>query len=114
MTIRFSTPLSEETFKRFVRHGLQRRNSRFRIGGYITRRGPTKIHMAAIDRHLWQPFLLEATSKQLLGILPRGTCGNTIHRLVTNIQRYLDPSTDVWLGSENYKDAIDNSMTAAV
>lgn len=113
VTIRLSTPLSKDTFDQFVRHGLQRRNSRFRINGYITLREPTKIHMAAIDRHLWQPFLLEMTSKQLLGVLPRGTCGNTIHRLVTNIQRYLDPNIDVWLGSENYKDAIENSMIEA-
>jgi len=113
VTIRFGDPLSEATFNRFVDLGLQRRTSRFRIGGYVTRRGPTKVHMAAIDRHLWQPFLLEATAKQMLLVLPRGTCGNTVHRLVTNVQRYLDPSAEVWLGSERYELAVANSMNAA-
>ena len=113
VTILFSKPLSEATFNRFVELGLRRRISRFRIGGYITRRGPTKVHIAAIDHHLWQPFLLEATSKHLLGVLPKGTCGNTIHRLVTNVQRYLDPNVEVWLGSEEYKSVVAESMRAA-
>ena len=112
VTIRFGQPLDVPTFDRFVELGLQRRTSRFRVGGYLTRRGPTKVHMAAIDRHLWQPFLLEATSKQLLGVLPRGTCGNTVHRLVTNVQRHLDPNVEVWLGSEKYNTAVANSMAA--
>ena len=113
LTIRFSEPLSAPTFERFVDLALRRRTSRFRIGGYITERGPTKVHLAGIDRHLWQPFLLEATSRHLLVVLPRGTCGNTIHRLVTNVQRYLDPKVEVWLGSERYEDAVAESMAAA-
>ncbi len=113
LTIRFSEQLSEPTFNRFVDLTLRRRTSRFRIGGYVTQRGPTKVHLAAIDRHLWQPFLLEATSHHLLGVLPHGTCGNTIHRLVTNVQRYLDPKVDVWLGSEKYEVAVAESMKAA-
>ena len=113
VTIRFSRPLSEETFARFVDVGLKRRTSKLRIGGYITWRGPTKVHVAAIDRHLWQPLLLEATSRQLTAVLPRGTCGNTIHRLVTNVQRWLDPNVEVWLGSESYEAAVANSMRDA-
>ena len=113
VTIRFSEQLSEATFNRFVDLALRRRTSRFRIGGYVTRRGPTKVHLAGIDRHLWQPFLLEATSHHLLVVLPRGTCGNTIHRLVTNVQRYLDPKVDVWLGSERYEVAVAESMATA-
>ena len=113
VTIRFSRPLSEETFARFVDVGLKRRTSRLRIGGYITWRGPTKVHVAAIDRHLWQPLLLEATSRQLTAVLPHGTCGNTIHRLVTNVQRWLDPNVKVWLGGESYETAVANSMQDA-
>ncbi len=112
LTIRFSEQLSEATFNRFVDLALRRRTSRFRIGGYVTRRGPTKVHLAGIDRHLWQPFLLEATSHHLLALLPQGTCGNTVHRLVTNVQRYLDPKVDVWLGSEKYEVAVAESMNA--
>jgi len=108
--IKFSKPLPQETFDRFVSLGLQRRTSRFRIGGYLSRRGDTKVQLAAIDRHLWQPFLLEATSEHLLAVLPRGTCGNTIHRLVTNVQRYVDPEVDVWLGAEPYEKAVSAAM----
>lgn len=113
LLIRFSKPLSAPTFDRFVQLGLQRKTSRFRIGGYLRRRGPTKVHLTAIDRHLWQPFLLEATTQQLLAVLPRGTCGNTVHRMVTNVQRYLDPDVEVWLGSEPYQDAVASSFGAA-
>ena len=111
--IKFGRPLSQATFQRFVALGLQRKTSRFRIGGFVQSRGPTKVQLAAIDRHLWQPFLLEATSRHLLAVLPRGTCGNTIHRLVTNVQRLLDPDIQVWLGEERYEDAVAASMGSA-
>ena len=42
VTSRFSDQLGERTFNRFVDLALRRRTSRFRIGGYVTRRGPTK------------------------------------------------------------------------
>ena len=113
VTILFSETLSKATFDRFVNLGLQRQRSLFRIGGYVTRRGPTKVHLAAIDHHLWQPFLLEATNEHLIVVLPRGTCGNTIHRLVTNVQRYLDPNVTVWLGDETYETAVGESMKSA-
>lgn len=106
ITIQFSQELSEETFNKFVTYGLQRRNSMLKIGGYIHRRGPRKIHLSAIDRHLWQPFLLEATTKHILVLLPRGTCGNTIHRLVTYVQRFVSPKINVWLGDKLYQDAV--------
>ena len=72
VTSRFSDQLGERTFNRFVDLALRRRTSRFRIGGYVTRRGPTKVHPAGIDHHLWQPFLLRATSHHLLGSYRRG------------------------------------------
>jgi hypothetical protein len=111
--IRFSQPLAPPTFDKFVRLGLERKTSRLRIGGYVQRRGPTKVQLAAIDRHLWQPFLLEATSRQLLAVLPRGTCGNTVHRLVTNVQRLVDPDIRVWLGSKPYEEVVASSFQAA-
>ena len=112
VTIRFHEPLSTATFERFIDLGFKRQTSLLRIGGYISRHGATKVHIAAIDRHLWQPLLLEVTSRQLLGVLPRDTCGNTIHRLVTNIQRSLDPNIEVWLGSETYESDVAASMSA--
>ena len=113
LTIQFGERLSEPVFNRFVELAIQRRTSRFRIGGFVTRRGPTKVHVVAVDRHLWQPFLLEATSSRLLAVLPRGTCGNTVHRLVANVQRELDPTAKAWLGSEPYDSAVAEAASAA-
>ena len=104
--IQFDKKLSDQTFDNFVDKGLKYRNSRLRIGGYIHRRGKTKVHMSAIDRHLWQPFIMEVTSRHIMALLPKGTCGSTIHRLVTNIQRYLSPKIKVWLGEQPYEDAL--------
>ena len=113
LVIDFGEPLSEPLFNRFVELALERRTSRFRIGGFVTRRGPTKAHVVAIDRHLWLPFLLEATSEHLLAVLPHGTCGNTVHRLVTNVQRELAPTATAWLGSEPYEQAVADAASIA-
>lgn len=104
--IQFDKELSDRAFDNFVAKGLKYRNSRLRIGGYIHRRGKTKVHMSAIDRHLWQPFIMEVTSRHIMALLPKGTCGSTIHRLVTNIQRYVSPRIKVWLGEQPYEDAL--------
>ena len=112
--IQFAQELSEETFHKFITYGFQRRNSISRIGGYIHQRGPKRIHLSAIDRHLWQPFILEATTKHILMLLPRGTCGNTIHRLVTYVQRYVSPKIDVWLGDELYQDAVKTAQQGRI
>jgi hypothetical protein len=61
--------------------------------------GPTKVHIYGADRHLWQPLNLEITESGMIAILPKGTCGNTFHRLVTNIQRYVCPKVTAWVGS---------------
>ena len=70
-------------------------------------------YVVAIDRHLWQPFLLEVTSQHLLAVLPHGTCGNTVHRLVTNVQRELAPTAKAWLGSEPYDKAVADAAKIA-
>ena len=109
LVIDFGTTLSEPLFDRFVDLALERRTSPFRIGGFVTRLGPTKAHVVAVDRHLWQPFLLEVTSQHLLAVLPHGTCGNTVHRLVVNVQRGLAPTAKAWLGGETYEKAVDQA-----
>ena len=109
LVIDFGTTLSERLFDRFVDLALERRTSPFRIGGFVTRLGPTKAHVVAVDRHLWQPFLLEVTSRHLLAVLPHGTCGNTVHRLVANVQRGLAPTAKAWLGGEPYEEAVDQA-----
>ena len=53
---------------------------------------------------------IEMTEKSLIAILPQDTCGNTFHRLVTNIQAYVCPSIETWLGGEAFQGIVDNSI----
>jgi hypothetical protein len=74
------------------------------------RLGRTKVHVYGVDRHLWQPVLLELTDRHLYAVLPRGTCGNTVHRLVTNVQRFLDPDVTAWVGEQRFEDLVSSSL----
>lgn len=106
LIVRFNEELSESTFNRWVSLAFQKRNQ-FRLWGDPIRLGPTKIHIYGADRHLWQPINLELTTKGVVAVLPQGTCGNTFHRLVTNIQRYVCPNIDAWLGSQPFQKLAD-------
>jgi hypothetical protein len=101
LIVRFDEPLSTATFDRWIQLAFQKRN-RFKLWGSPIRLGPTKVHVYGADRHLWQPINLEITSKELVAILPLGTCGNTFHRLVANIQHYVSPKISAWVGSEPF------------
>jgi len=101
LVVEFAEPLSEATFNRWVQRAFQKRN-RFKLWGDPIKLGPTKVHVYGADRHLWQPINLELTEKGVVAILPQGTCGNTFHRLVTNIQHYVSPKIQAWLGSESF------------
>jgi hypothetical protein len=106
LIIRFKEELSEATFRRWMALAFQKKNI-FRLWGEPIELGPTKVHVYGADRHLWQPINLEFTSKGLVAILPQGTCGNTFHRLVTNIQRYVSPEIEAWLGSKPFQSLAD-------
>lgn len=99
---RFSAPLDPDTFEHWIQSTFGRRRNRFRLGGQPIRLGPRKVHVYGVDRHLWQPLTLEITDTHILGILPKGTCGNTVHRLASNIQRWLDPGVRAWVGEQPY------------
>jgi len=105
LIVRFGEGLSEATFNRWMQLAFQKRN-RFKLWGNPIRLGPKKVHIYGADRHLWQPINLEITSKQLIAILPRGTCGNTFHRLVTNIQHYVCPKIEAWIGDESFEKVV--------
>lgn len=109
LSINFKEPLNQETFDYWIKSTFGRSRNRFRLWGNPIRLGPKKIHVYGVDRHLWQPIFMEITDKHLLAIIPKGTCGNTVHRLVTNIQRYIDPAADVYVGDMKYHDMADTS-----
>lgn len=107
--IKFTNELPKPTFDYWIHSTFGRANNKFRLWGNPIRFGPLKVHVYGVDKHLWQPLYLEITSKHLLAIVPKGTCGNTIQRLVTNIQRYIDPAAVVTIGNEQYSSMANNS-----
>ncbi len=102
VVLRFNERLSAAVFDRFIQATFRRKHNRFRLWGNPISLGPTKAHVYALDRHLWQPLFLEITAEKIVAIIPKGTCGNTIHRLVTNVQHYLDPAVVVTVGDQDY------------
>ncbi|NOX54227.1 MAG: hypothetical protein GXP27_07245 [Planctomycetes bacterium] len=105
LIVRFDEELSEATFNRWMELAFRRRN-RFKLWGRPIRLGPRKVHVYGADRHLWQPINLEITSKYLVAILPHGTCGNTFHRLVANIQHYVCPKIRAWIGEQPFEEIV--------
>ena len=105
LVVRFAQPLGKETFERWINLAFQKRN-RFKLWGQPIIMGPTKVHVYGADRHLWQPINLEFTADGLTALLPRGTCGNTFHRLVANIQRYVSPKIQAWLGEKPFAEVV--------
>jgi hypothetical protein len=108
--LKFSERLSESTFDRWVRSTFGRKSNRFRLSGHPMWLSSTKVHVYGVDQHLWQPVMLELTDRHLYAILPRGTCGNTVHRLVTNVQRFLDPGVSAWIGDRRFEQLIEEIM----
>jgi hypothetical protein len=105
LIVEFPEEIPEATFKTWVRRAFQKKNQ-FKLWGEPIWLGPKKVHVYGADRHLWQPINLELTSRGVVAILPQGTCGNTFHRLVTNIQHYVSPKIKAWLGSEPFEDLV--------
>jgi hypothetical protein len=109
--LQFKEPLSQSVFDQFIQATFRRKRNVFRLWGNPIQMGPRKVHVYALDRHLWQPLYLEITDRQIVVIVPRGTCGNSIHRLVTNVQQFLDPEVTVWIGDRSYDDLIKSATT---
>ncbi len=115
VSIIFSEPLNNDTFEYWIKSTFDKsRENRFRLWGNPIRLGPNKVHVYGVDRHLWQQIFLELTTDHLMAIIPQGTCGNTVHRLVTNIQRYIDPAASVYIGDINYSDLVEQSSKGVV
>ncbi|HHV78310.1 MAG TPA: hypothetical protein GXX40_01625 [Firmicutes bacterium] len=104
VTIEFPMPLARTVFERFLELTFEKGKGPFKLWGNLLERGPNCYHVYGLDLHLVQEIFLELTPERFTVMLPRGTCGNTIHRLVTNVQRYLAPDAEVWVGSKTYID----------
>lgn len=107
LIVRFDEALSQATFKNWISKAFRKHNA-FQLWGEPIQLGPTKVHVYGADRHLWQPINVEMTDKHLVAILPKGTCGNTFHRLVANLQRYISPKIEAWIGSRPFESFLSN------
>jgi hypothetical protein len=108
VTLTFEPPLPLSTFQNLVATTFDMGQGPLRLMGNPIRLSERKVHVYGVDLHLWQRIYLEMTPKHMTVVLPRGTCGNTIHRLVTNIQRYVAPTINVFIGDTRYSDLIQN------
>lgn len=108
--VEFHDRLSPEVFHSFVDKTFEKAQGPFRLSGSPIWLGDSKAHIYAVDLHLWQELYIEATPEHMLIILPEGTCGNTVHRVVTNVQRYLAPHVTVYVGAEEYENLIGTAM----
>ena len=95
--IRFGQPIGADAFEHFVLHRLKGMG----IGGYVTRYSAKRMHLAAIDDHLWRPFMLQVTSEGLLGVT-YGAGSNVFFRLLSTLQ-HADPAVTGWIGDEQYE-----------
>jgi hypothetical protein len=108
--IKFSSELSVPMFRRFITHTFINGKGPFRLWGDPIWLGDKRVHIYGADMHLWQELYLEITTKHFLLILPKGSCGNTVHRLITNIQRFLSPNVNAMIGHTSYQDLITKAI----
>ena len=106
VTLTFDPPLPLSTFQSFVTTTFERGQGPLRLWGNPIYLGERKVHIYGIDLHLWKRIYVEITPRRMTLILPQGTCGNTVHRLVTNVQRYLDPAVQVFIADVCYSELV--------
>lgn len=106
VTFTFDPPLNLATFQNFVDTTFERGQGPLRLWGNPVRLSEKKVLVHGIDLHLWKKVYLELTPARFIVILPTGTCGNTIHRLVSNIQRFISPEVKTYIGDYRYEDLV--------
>lgn len=111
VVLRFEDKLNLSTFGRFLDVTFEKGQGPFRLWGNLLDRGRNCYHFYGLDLHLMNEIFLELTPSRFLAFLPDGTCGNTVHRLVTNIQRFLAPSVTVFVGDERYSDIAEEAFS---
>lgn len=105
LQVTFTNELTPEQFERFVSDHLENRDSPFKLGGYVTRRGPTKAHMNAYCGHGWCTFIMEVTSEGITAVF-NGTPPNiTLYQFLVNIREHLTPHSLVSIDADSLWDA---------
>jgi len=85
--LRFSKPLAD--FEGFLGQILSSRTP-FRLWGVLDEYRETYAEVEAVDLHVGSRIRIEASPEMIRVHLRRGGCGNTIARLISNLQRHVD------------------------
>jgi hypothetical protein len=70
----------------------------FRLSGVPVNVRGQLYRVVAVDLHVSQTVTFEITPEFMRVFLPRGSCGNTIARLYTNLQHYYDSTVELRTG----------------
>ena len=106
VVLEFPEPLPQHKFHLFVEKTFERGHGPFRLWGDPIVINERQVHVYGVDLHLCRQLYLDLTPSRFVVIVPRGTCGNTVHRLITNVQRYLDPGVEAYIGDLKYQELI--------
>jgi hypothetical protein len=98
LIIRFSADTVIEDLQLFAR-SIFRASRPFRLFGFPHRVSDRRIDVEAIDLHTGDEFSVEMTRDWMRLYLPKGTCGNVVARLYTNLLHSLDSDTSLTSGS---------------
>jgi len=103
VVFRFEDGIPNNVYQSFIETTFRRMRGPFRLVGNLIPAGKDRYHVYGLDMHLGQRVFLELSPKRFVVILPLGTCGNTVHRLAVNIQRYLTQKVKITVGNCDYR-----------
>ncbi|MFW5873740.1 MAG: hypothetical protein ACOCVD_03585 [Bacillota bacterium] len=112
--IEFENKISQPVFNNFIDKIFVKGYGNFRLWGEPIKISSEKIHVYGLDLHLWQEVFLELTPNTFVLILPKGVCGNTVNRFITNIQHNLDTNFKAYIGGKPYNSYIEKSFSVGV
>ena len=98
LLFRFPDEVSIPDLSEFAR-SLFRSSKPFRLFGVPSRSMDNRVDVEALDLHTGDPFAVELTRDWMRLYLPKGTCGNVVARLFTNLQHSLNSDVQFATGS---------------
>ena len=110
LTLTFDPPLEGDVFEALIDTTFVRGVGPLRLWGNPIRVGERRVHVYGIDKHLWHRMHMELTPGGLTVVLPKGTCGNTVNRLIANVQRYVHPGVRAWVGDTSYSELVSDCL----
>lgn len=111
LTVKFEPALDPDVFDRLINSTFVSGHGPLRLWGKPIWVGPQRVHVYGIDLHLWQQMYMELTPEGVMVVLPRGTCGNTVNRLLANLQQFVSPGLRAWVGDQSYSELVSACLT---